>query len=137
MSQRLIEVGARGYLSPRLPEPEAFASCFNTLLSLRPIGALEAIHIDGLCSGEHAWPGAARTLGLAFLHKLACLNSPPRAIPAGRRRPQAPCSREHVALREADSASGPVQTPVLCFSARGYLSPRLYLSLRLIEPEAI
>ena len=55
--------------------------------------------------------GAARTLELAFLHKLACLNSPPRAIPAGRRRPQAPYSREHaLPLREADGASGPVQS---------------------------
>jgi len=44
LSQRLIEVGARGYLSPRLPEPEAFASCFNTLLSLRPIGARGYTH---------------------------------------------------------------------------------------------
>lgn len=32
----------------------------------------------------------------------------PRAIPAGRRRP-GPCSGEHVALREADRASGPAQ----------------------------
>ena len=37
--------------------------------------------------------------------------APPRAIPAGRRRPQAPYSREHaLPLREADGASGPVQS---------------------------
>ena len=46
-------------------------------------GQQQALHplqlsgIDGRCSGEHAWPGAARTLELAFLHKLIASTAPP------------------------------------------------------------
>ena len=100
-------------MSPRLLESEAFASCFNTLFSLRPI-ELEAIHIDA-ASARESMPGlhgAARTLELAFLNKLACLNSPPRALPAGRRRPQAPYSREH-ALPFARRTAPPGQSSPL------------------------
>ena len=83
-------------------------------------GQQQALHplqlsgIDGRCSGEHAWPGAARTLELALRHKLIASTAPPPCHPSraaeatGSLLSRARCpSRGGLCLRDS---------PVLCSS---------------------